>query len=131
MDLTGLDTGNVTNMYQMFSYCNSLTSLDLSRFNTGNVTDMSYMFSGCSGLTNLDLSSFNTAKVTSMGDMFYNCNKISSVILGQNFSFKGNGSTSCVLSAPPSASDSAYTGKWIKEDKAAGPYSPEGLRDNY
>ena len=70
LDLSSFDTRNVTNMKQMFQYCDALTSLDLSGFNTSNVTDMSNMFDSCSALTSLDLSHFNTSKVTNMKQMF-------------------------------------------------------------
>ena len=70
LDLSSFDTRNVTNMKQMFQYCDALTSLDLSGFNTSNVTDMSNMFDSCSALTSLDLSNFNTSKVTNMKQMF-------------------------------------------------------------
>ena len=70
LDLSSFDTRNVTNMKQMFQYCDTLTSLDLSGFNTSNVTDMSNMFDSCSALTTLDLSNFNTSKVTDMKQMF-------------------------------------------------------------
>jgi surface protein len=76
-----LNTGNVTDMSYMFSYCRSLTSLDFSSFNTENVTDMSYMFSDCRSLTSLDLSSFNTEKVTNMGYMFSWCSSLTSLDL--------------------------------------------------
>ncbi|EMF0453287.1 BspA family leucine-rich repeat surface protein, partial [Enterococcus faecium] len=49
MNLSNLDTSNVTNMSYMFYYCSSLTSLDVSHFDTSNVTNMSYMFSSCRG----------------------------------------------------------------------------------
>ena len=48
IDLSALDTSEVTNMNAMFSGCISLTSLDVSNFDTSQVTDMSNMFSGCS-----------------------------------------------------------------------------------
>ena len=70
LDLSSFDTRNVTNMKQMFQYCDALTSLDLSGFNTSNVTDMSNMFDSCGALTSLDLSNFNTSKVTNMKQMF-------------------------------------------------------------
>ena len=69
MDLTYLDTSNVTNMYGMF-YNSSATTLDLSSFDTSNVTNMYGMFNG-SKATSLDLSSFDTSKVTNMSFMFY------------------------------------------------------------
>ena len=53
LDLTPLDTQNVTDMYGMFYDCHSLTSLDLTPLDTSKVTDMTYMFAGCSGLTSL------------------------------------------------------------------------------
>ncbi|WP_182925190.1 BspA family leucine-rich repeat surface protein, partial [Listeria monocytogenes] len=69
LDLSNLDTSNVTSMRQMF-YSNAATSLDLSNFDTSNVTDMYYMFAA-SAATSLDVSSFDTSKVTSMDSMFY------------------------------------------------------------
>ena len=66
LDLSGLDTSDVTNMSNMFSYCWSLTSLDLSPLDTSNVTNMRGMFSECSSLASLDLSPLDTSKVTNM-----------------------------------------------------------------
>ena len=49
-----MDTKNVTDMWSMFSGCNSLNSLpDISKWNTSNVNDMSYMFSGCKPSLNI------------------------------------------------------------------------------
>ena len=73
IDLSALDTSEVTNMIGMFSGCSSLLSLDVSKFDTSNVTDMGAMFQSCSSLTNLDVSSFDTSKVTNMIFMFCNC----------------------------------------------------------
>ncbi|MBD5552384.1 MAG: BspA family leucine-rich repeat surface protein [Lachnospiraceae bacterium] len=81
VDLSGLNTENVTDMSWMFSGCSSLESLDLSRFDTRNVTDMSLMFSGCSSLESLDLSSFNTGNVTDMHWMFSSCSSLTSLDL--------------------------------------------------
>ena len=79
IDLSALDTSEVTDMRYMFAGCSSLTSLDLSNFDTSKVTDMRYMFVGCSSLTSLDLSNFDTSKVTSMGDMFSRCESLTSL----------------------------------------------------
>ena len=73
LDLSNFDTSEVTNMGDMFRECSSLTSLDVSKFNTSQVTNMSHMFGGCSGLTSLDVSSFDTSKVTNMDFMFCEC----------------------------------------------------------
>ena len=79
--IENLKTDNVTDMGNMFSYCESLTSLDLSSFNTAKVTNMSEMFYGCSSLTSLDLSGFNTEKVTDMSYMFQDCGSLKSLDL--------------------------------------------------
>ena len=79
IDLSALDTSEVTNMIEMFTLCSSLTSLDLSKFDTSQVTDMGTMFGGCSSLTSLDLSNFDTSEVTNMGDMFRECSSLTSL----------------------------------------------------
>jgi surface protein len=70
LDVSELDTSNVTTMEGMFRYCEKLTSLDLSNFNTSKVTSMTQMFYYCAKITSLDLSSFNTSNVTTMTNMF-------------------------------------------------------------
>ncbi len=109
IDLSALDTSEVTDMHGMFSMCISLTKLDLTNFDTSNVTDMngmfsggpgslmnieeinvssfdtskvtdmSYMFSGCSKLTSLDVSNFDTSQVTDMSEMFSECSSLTSL----------------------------------------------------
>ena len=79
IDLSALDTSEVTNMFGMFGGCSSLTSLDVSNFDTSKVTNMSSMFSSCSSLKRLDLSSFDTSQVTSMSGMFHLCNSLTSL----------------------------------------------------
>ena len=79
VNLSGLNTQNVTSMSLMFDGCSGLTSLDLSSFNTGNVTEMDDMFLDCSSLTSLDLSKFNTQNVTSMYDMFHGCSSLTTL----------------------------------------------------
>ena len=81
LDLSGLDTSDVTNMSNMFSYCWSLTSLDLSPLDTSNVTNMRGMFSECSSLSSLDLSPLDTSNVTSMRGIFAHCSKLASLDL--------------------------------------------------
>ena len=77
--LKGLDTSNVTNMFQMFGNCSSLISLDLSNFDTSSVTNMNAMFDSCTSLKSLDLSNCNISKVTNMSRMFYFCASLTSL----------------------------------------------------
>ena len=78
IDVSGFDTSKVTDMSSMFLRCSSLSTLDLSGFDTSNVTDMSYMFNmgNNNNLQSLDLSSFDTSKVTNMKYMFYACTEL-------------------------------------------------------
>ena len=79
IDLSALDTSQVTNMDSMFGGGSSLTSLNLRSFDTSKVTNMRNMFASCSSLTSLDVSNFNTSKVTSMGGMFALCSRLTSL----------------------------------------------------
>ena len=79
IDLSAIDTSEVTNMSYMFYNCRSLTSLDVSKLDTSNVTNMTWMFAECSSLTSLDVSKFDTSKVTNMSYMFYNCRSLTSL----------------------------------------------------
>ena len=71
--IENLNTSMVTDMWNMFYNCKSLTSLDLKTFDTHNVFSMSYMFSGCNNLTYLNVSSFDTSNVNNMMWMFSGC----------------------------------------------------------
>ena len=79
LDLSNWNTSKVTSMSNMFYGCNNLTSLDVSNFNTSNVTNISYMFNGCNNLTSLDVSNFDTKNVTNMAAMFNGCEKLTSL----------------------------------------------------
>ena len=81
LDLSGLDTSNMTSMSGMFYNSKSLTNIDVSGFDTSKVVNMNGMFDGCTNLENLDLSNFDTSNVTDVNYMFNNCNKIKRIIL--------------------------------------------------
>ena len=74
-----MDTSNVTNMGWMFYKCESLTSIDVTGFDTSNVTNMGWMFNNCRSLTSIDLSGFDTSNVEDMERMFYNCESLTSI----------------------------------------------------
>ena len=82
IDLSGLNTLNVTSMQSMFRNI-AVTSLDLSGFQTENVTDMSGMFFDAKNITNLDLTPLNTSKVTDMHYMFTNMSSLTSLNLSR------------------------------------------------
>ena len=81
LDLSNLDTSNVTTMKHMFNDCRSLKNLKLNGLDTSNVTDMADMFALCSSLTKLDLMGLDTSKVTDMEGMFYGCKALTKLDL--------------------------------------------------
>ena len=131
LDVATWDVSKVTNMYGIFSGCVGLTSLDLSGWNTRSVTTMSHIFWNCSNLASLDISGWNTLNVDSMSSMFYGCTVLSEITLGNKYKTFYSRNT-VVLATPPSSLDGVeYTGKWIREDRSYGPYTPLQLRSNY
>jgi len=81
VNMSGLNTSNVISMRGMFMECTSLTTIDLSTIDTGKVTNMASMFMGCKALTSIDLSGLNTGNVTNMAYMFYGCSALASIAL--------------------------------------------------
>jgi surface protein len=108
LDVTGLDTHNVTNMCLMFYNCTSLSNIDgladwdtsnviniggifynckslasldgLASWDVSHVTSMSTMFSGCTTLENIDaLANWDVSNVTNMSHMFYDCTSLQNV----------------------------------------------------
>lgn len=84
IDLSSINTSEVTNMSSMFKGAYSLHSLDVSRFDTRKVQDMSEMFSGINASVRgdaiaLNLSNFNTANVVNMKGMFKDSSKFTDI----------------------------------------------------
>ena len=77
IEVLGANTRAVTEMYNMFAGCSSLTSVAL--FDTSSATSMSNMFYNCFSLTSVPL--FDTSRVKYMQGMFYNCSSLTSVPL--------------------------------------------------
>ena len=67
-----INTQNVTDMSGMFSECAKLSSVPV--LDTSNVIDMNRIFSGCSSLTTVPL--LNTSNVTNMLAMFEGCSSL-------------------------------------------------------
>ena len=67
-----INTQNVTDMSSMFSECAKLSSVPV--LDTSNVIDMNRIFSGCSSLTTVPL--LNTSNVTNMLAMFEGCSSL-------------------------------------------------------
>ena len=78
LDMSGLDTSNLTTMYQMFAFsrCNPI---DVTSFNTSSVQKFTEMFYECANLTSMDVSNFDTSHATLIKGMFRNCPLLRSV----------------------------------------------------
>ena len=69
------DTSNVTDMSNMFNYCESLTTIPL--LDTSKVTNMRNMFNYCRELITIPL--LDTSKVTNMQSMFSFCRQLTTI----------------------------------------------------
>ena len=115
IDLSNLDTSNVTDMSYMFKTCTSLKFQSAICLDTSNVTDMSYMF-GSSNSTTLDLSNFDTSNVTDMSYMFDCCVRLTTIYASDLWSTEAVTSssgmfTNCASLVGDIAYDSNYTDK--------------------
>jgi len=81
IDVSGLDTSKVVTMTNMFEGCTNLKDLDVSNFDTSNVTTMQYMFRKCASLEKLNLSNFNTDKLKITSRMFWKCSNLKILVL--------------------------------------------------
>ena len=90
LDVSVLNTSNVTNMCGMFNDCVGLTTLDLTNFDTSNVTDMGWMFYNCHNLTSLDISSFDVEKVETLTSMFADCYKLERIYCAPGTEWPGS-----------------------------------------
>ena len=79
IDISGLNTSNVTQAINLFYGCSNLTSLDLSNFYLSKVTDYANLFNNCLKLTNLDLSNLGKNQIINMSRTFYNCSNLTSL----------------------------------------------------
>ena len=70
-----LDTSSVQDMRYIFHECKSLTSIP--QMDTSNVTNMRSMFDNCSSLTSIP--QLDTSKVTNMMEMFRYCTSLTSI----------------------------------------------------
>ena len=86
MDLSNVNTDQMTGAALMFSNCSSLTSLDLSKWSTSNVSTMISMFNGCLSMSTLDISGWDTHSVINMIQMFSNCTELNTIFAGDGWS---------------------------------------------
>ena len=79
LDLSCLNTSNVQTMRYALSYCEA-EQIILGGIDTSHVTDMSSMFSSCNHLTSIDFSGIDTSKVNRMSGIFSYCMALSEIL---------------------------------------------------
>lgn len=86
LDVTGFVTENAATIRSMFYYCSALTSITgLDTWNTSNVTEMNFVFYYCSSLKTLDLSAFTTGNATTFRSLFCYCSALTAINGVENF----------------------------------------------
>lgn len=128
-NLTNFNTLNVNSMVAMFRSSKAETIIFGDTFNTSNVLDMTQMFADVK-VDYLDLSSFNTSKVSNFTNMFVN-STVQRITFGSQFKFAGNNLDVDYRLLLPTPSGTGYTGKWIKDDYSAGPFTPIELKEYF
>ena len=87
IDLSNLDTSDVTTMASMFEQCSSLEKINFGKINTSSVTSMFHLFHQCTKLASIDVSNFDTSQVTSLNSIFRFCESLTSIDVS-NFNTK-------------------------------------------
>lgn len=85
VDLTGLDTSNVTKMLQTFMYMTALQTIDFSTLDLSKVTDIGNLFAYDTHLTTITGLNKFTAALTNISGVFNCCSVLSSVDGIQNW----------------------------------------------
>ena len=139
IDVTGWDTSNVIAFNQMFDGMINLEKIDgLEDFDTSSGVCFGEMFNWCEKLKEINLSTFNTRNAdqstvvsgngsTSYGlyNMFNCCKSLEKIILGENFTFTGNGTLSdsnCAILPTPTS------GYWYNVETGQA-YAPNEIPD--
>jgi len=120
LDVSNFDTSNVLTFNQMFESCTKLKKIiGLENFVTSASLDFSEMFWNCVSLEELNLSAFDTRNATDGADRYGRngektttmvrffddeINSLKRVVLGKNFSFNGDGTTTTNAAVLPTPS---------------------------
>lgn len=120
IDLSGLDTSNVTTMANMFENKQALTSLDLSNFDFSSVTDISKMFSNCQKITKIDLSNLTPVRRLNTSNLFNNCKEVEEIYLDKwdLVNYNPSNPAGMFFNCGSSLTDGALTKVYVKDADA-------------
>ena len=89
-------------------------------------------FDNCLNCETFDFRNLDTHNVSNVNWMLSSCNNAREFILGENFVFKPRANVRIILPTPSVNNDGIrYTGKWIREDEAEGPYASNEFPNSY
>jgi surface protein len=71
----------LTSLSMFTRLSSTITSIDLSEINTSNITNMNAMFTGWNLIKEIDLSNFDVSKVTDLGILFNDCTSLETIKL--------------------------------------------------
>lgn len=83
--LSDINTGNITDMSDIFSHYPGIKNIDLRAWDVSNVTDMHHMFAYCSSLVSVNLSNWDVRMVENMSAMFHKCTNLEIVDIGSGW----------------------------------------------
>jgi hypothetical protein len=82
VDLSGLDSSNIKNSYNMFYRCINLKSVKFDKFDTSKLYNISKMFSECSSLESINFDLSNSNELVDVYGLFSGCTKLAKIELG-------------------------------------------------
>lgn len=132
LDISKWNTSKVEDMSQFLQFCNQLTHIiGLEKIDTSQLKACGEMLSDCRSLKEVNLSNFNTTGVSAswidpyrgqpgmgMKAFFTSNDRLERIILGENFSFNGDGTCSpaAVFPTPNSVYIPNTKGRWYNEN---------------
>lgn len=118
VDLTKLNTENVSVMASLFLNCKLLKEADLSELITNNVENINTMFSGCEALKTVDLSCFYTNVEFGAYKLFNECLSLEELTINSQFKLNSN----MFLRKLPGF-DGMYKHYWVRDDDSQQQFS--------
>ncbi len=80
IDITGMNTSDVTSMWSTFSSCNLITTIDCSNLDTSKVTSMWNTFINCTLLSTVtSTTNIDTSNVINFQGCFQNCDALTGI----------------------------------------------------
>ncbi|MFK4935434.1 MucBP domain-containing protein [Lactococcus garvieae] len=124
--LENLDISKLRVMNMMFYNTPKLKKLNLNFFSTEHAYSMQSMFADAVELEYLDLSSFHMRGGVITSRMFEGTSHLKTIVLGENFYFKGNSVLSQDIGLPNITPTNEYTGYWQDLGDEGTPEHPKG-----